>query len=122
NIAIRDGQIFLLIAFRVTAVFLTAPLFGSSNIPAQVKIGFAFIICFIIYPVIDKSFNLPTDTILFALLILKQVFIGALIGYATYLVFVGIQLSGQIIDLQMGFGIVNVIDPTSNIQVSIMGQ
>ncbi len=122
NIAIREGQIFLLIVFRVTAVFLTAPLFGSGNIPAQVKIGFAFIICFIIYPVIDKSFNMPTDTILFALLILKQVFIGALIGYATYLVFAGIQLSGQIIDLQMGFGIVNVIDPMSNMQVSIIGQ
>jgi len=122
NIFLSDAQIFLLIAFRVTAIFLTAPIFGSANIPSRIKIGFAFIICFILYPIIDKNFILPTDALMFSFLILKQVFLGAIIGYATYLVFAGIQLSGQIVDLQMGFGIVNVLDPMSNLQVSIMGQ
>jgi len=35
---------------------------------------------------------------------------------------VGVQFGGQIIGTQMGFGIVNVLDPQSNSQVSLIAQ
>ncbi|NTW15965.1 MAG: flagellar biosynthetic protein FliR, partial [Syntrophaceae bacterium] len=38
------------------------------------------------------------------------------------LIFDGIQLAGQLIGFQMGFSIVNVIDPVNNEQVSIIAQ
>ena len=41
------------------------------------------------------------------------------IGYATYVVMSGIYLAGQLIDTQIGFGSVNVLDATSNIQVPL---
>jgi flagellar biosynthesis protein FliR len=75
-----------------------------------------------LYLVLDKNIQLPAGTMSYILVVFKQIMIGAVIGYASYLIFAAIQLAGQIIDLQMGFGIVNVIDPLSNNQVSIMGQ
>ena len=45
-----------------------------------------------------------------------------IIGHTAYLLFTGIQMAGQIVDIQAGFGLVNVVDPTSNTQVSILGQ
>jgi flagellar biosynthetic protein FliR len=50
---------------------------------------------------------------------MKEFITGILIGYVSYLIFTAIYLAGQIIDMQMGFGIVNVMDPVSNIQVPI---
>jgi flagellar biosynthetic protein FliR len=51
-----------------------------------------------------------------------EVMIGAVIGMIARLIFAGIQLAGQLIGFQMGFAIVNVIDPAFSLQVSIIAQ
>jgi len=122
NLALLELQIFLLVFIRVSSIFLTAPIIGSRNIPVFAKIGTAFLVSFIIYPVIEHNIKLPADIIGYGIYIFKQIIAGVIIGFTAYLIFAAIQLSGQIIDLQMGFGIVNVIDPLSNMQVSIIGQ
>ncbi|MEC9381189.1 MAG: flagellar biosynthetic protein FliR, partial [Candidatus Latescibacterota bacterium] len=50
------------------------------------------------------------------------VLMGVVMGFVVLLLFVAIQFAGQLAGLQMGFGIVNVIDPQSSNQLSIMGQ
>jgi flagellar biosynthetic protein FliR len=115
-------EIFLLVFLRISALFMTAPILGTKTVPMIPKIGFAFLVSFIIYPVLDHNILLPSSSLSYALIASKQVLLGVIIGYASYIIFAAIQLSGQIIDLQMGFGIVNVIDPMSNTQVSIIGQ
>ena len=122
NPALFQAQVFMLIAIRLTAVFMSAPILNSGNIPVQVKIAFAFLTAFLIFPVVDKNVVLPADTVSYGILIFNQVLVGVIVGFAAYLIFAAIQLAGQIVDLQMGFGIVNVIDPMSNTQVSIIGQ
>ena len=49
-------------------------------------------------------------------------FIGLIIGYASRLVFAGVQMAGHLVGFQMGFGIVNVIDPSTSSQVSVTSQ
>lgn len=122
NLALYQLQIFLIEFIRISSVFLTAPIIGSRNIPVLVKISFAFLLTLLIYPIVIKDFILPDNLISYIVLIFQQVFLGVIIGFLSYLVFAAMQLAGQIIDLQMGFGIVNVIDPMSNTQVSIIGQ
>jgi flagellar biosynthetic protein FliR len=122
NLALFQLQVFLLEFIRISSIFLTAPIIGSRNIPFLVKISFAFILTLLIYPVFTKNYNLPGDILSYSILIFQQIIIGVIIGFLSYLVFIAIQLAGQIIDLQIGFGIVNVIDPLSNTQVSIIGQ
>jgi flagellar biosynthesis protein FliR len=39
----------------------------------------------------------------------------------SFLVFSALHIAGQIIDMQIGFGMVNVLDPTMNTQVPITG-
>lgn len=48
--------------------------------------------------------------------------IGITIGFAGRLVFAGVQLAGQLAGFQMGFAIVNVFDPITSAQVSIIAQ
>jgi len=122
NLALKEFEIFILVVTRITAIFLSAPLFGSRNVPTLVKVAIACLIGFIVYPVISHNIVIPQDTMSYSALLLKQVLVGVVIGYSVYMIFAAIQLAGQIIDLQMGFGIVNVIDPMSNMQVSIIGQ
>ena len=48
--------------------------------------------------------------------------IGVIIGFTARLLFAAVQLAGQLVGFQMGFGIVNVIDPQTSAQVSIIAQ
>ena len=54
--------------------------------------------------------------------ILRELLVGLTLGFIIRLVFDGIQLGGQFIGYQMGFAIVNVIDPYSSTQVSIISR
>ena len=40
-------------------------------------------------------------------------------GYVAYLSYTAIYIAGELIDMKIGFGVVNVIDPISNIQVPV---
>ena len=56
------------------------------------------------------------------LLILKEALVGILIGFIAYVIMSSIQTAGGFIDFQMGFGMVNVMDPQTGAQSPIMGQ
>jgi flagellar biosynthetic protein FliR len=50
-----------------------------------------------------------------------ELLVGCAIGFVSNMIFAGIQLAGQLMDMQMGFGIVNVVDPLSGTQVPLLG-
>ena len=45
------------------------------------------------------------------ILVLKEFVVGITLGYVSYLIFTAIYLAGHLIDMQIGFGVVNIIDP-----------
>jgi len=38
------------------------------------------------------------------------------------LITVSVQLAGHLIDMQIGFGLVNIVDPISGRQITVIGQ
>lgn len=56
------------------------------------------------------------------LIIIKELLIGIATGLIGRFLFVGVQFGGQVIGTQMGFGIVNVLDPQNNAQISLVAQ
>ena len=53
---------------------------------------------------------------------MADVTIGLGIAYISRLIFAAVQVAGTIVDFQMGFGVVNVIDPQTDTQVSVTAQ
>jgi flagellar biosynthetic protein FliR len=123
NAGTNDLIVYILVLTRISGVFFMAPVLGSRNIPPQVKIGLSLIFALLLMPFIappplDNNINLVALTLMIA----KELSVGAIIGFTATLIFTGFLLAGQIIDFQMGFGMVNVVDPLSNVSVSIIGQ
>jgi flagellar biosynthetic protein FliR len=58
---------------------------------------------------------------MFLAAMVMEIVVGFTIGFVAYVVFAAIQLAGQLMDMQMGFGIVNVVDPLSGTQIPLMG-
>ena len=114
-------HIFLLILLRVSALLIVAPIFGHRLYLARAKIGLAFMVSLVVYPLVD-GLEVPPGLFPYAVMMIGEVIMGLVLGYAVLLLFIGIQFAGQLSGLQMGFGIVNVIDPASHDQISIIGQ
>jgi len=113
-------EVFLLVFVRMTGLFVIAPVFGRRNIPAYFKIGFSFFMALIlINTAAVQGLSGDLSVFSYALAVIKEFIVGISIGFISYLTFTAIYIAGEVIDMQIGFGIVNVIDPASNIQIPV---
>ncbi len=115
-------DVFVLMFIRVTALVMTSPLFGRRNIPNIAKIGLCVSLTYIVFA---SRLSLPAIEIRgiweFAMLCVLELLFGVIIGYVVSVFFTLVQTAGYVIDMQMGFGMVNVFDVQNNISVPITG-
>jgi len=114
---------FFLIFIRVSGILFAAPLFGDPLIPNQLRISLGLVITLILTPVIKLNpWSSTPGPFIFLYLVVGELLIGLIIGFAAKLLFAGVQLSGQLIGYQMGFAVANVLDPISGSQVSLFAE
>lgn len=109
----------LAIGVRLTGLMLFAPFLGSAVIPARVKAIFVLAMTFLLYPSVKQQ-NLPQSLGEWPMLIFIEFAIGVGMGIATNLVFEGAQLAGQILGVQMGYSLVNILDPQSQVDTTVV--
>lgn len=113
---------FLLVFVRISGIFTAAPIFGSRNFPLYAKAGFALLLAYILHPLIySAKVTIPDQLLSYMFVLAGELLIGLLIGFASTFVFSAVQMAGQLLDMQIGFGIVNVIDPQFGQQVPLVG-
>ena len=109
----------LVIGARLTGLMLFAPFFGSVAIPARVKAAFVIAMTALLYPVL--SGKLPSlEVSQWPMTVLGELVIGAAIGIATNIVFDGVQMAGQVLSVQMGYSLVNILDPQTQVESTVM--
>lgn len=113
---------FLLIFARLSGLFITAPIFSSKQIPVRLKIFILVVLAGSLAFFIPARLPAQTDTpALFLWALVVELVVGFTIGFVVNLILAAIQLAGQLMDMQLGFGIVNVVDPQSGAQIPLMG-
>lgn len=99
---------------RMLALMAIAPVFSHSSIPMQVKVGIALAVTLAIAPVVNSP---SVDGLLevsgFVALV-HNILVGVALGFAIRLVFVGIELAGQLIGLQIGLSFASYFNPDTN--------
>ncbi|MCC5828988.1 MAG: flagellar biosynthetic protein FliR [Phycisphaeraceae bacterium] len=123
----------LLVMFRLTGLFVLAPMFGSSVVPGRIKVLLAVGLSLCVYPMLlapeqasaawygriaDEGINLYQLGSLVGL----ELLIGLVIGYGATLPLIGMQIGGRIIDQQMGLGLAGVINPDLDEEAGVVGQ
>ena len=117
---VNSIALFFLVFLRVTGMFVVSPIFGRQNIPVYYKIGFSFFIALIM----TSSSAIVSPAVYgnaaeYVYLAVREFIVGASIGFIPYLMFSVIYIAGQMIDMKIGFSMVNVLDPVSNVQIPI---
>jgi len=111
-ISIAQTQLFFLALTRVLAILVQVPVFGSEVIPSQIKLGLGVVLAMIVLPWNPLPASVEAiPWILYATLILRELVIGLLAGFAAALTFGAFQITGKLIDMSSGFGAGQVFNP-----------
>jgi flagellar biosynthetic protein FliR len=123
NFPLDQVVLLFFIMVRVSAILFSMPFLSARNVPLLLKTGLALTVSLMLMPQLSVTApTLPSSPIGFAIGVASEVGIGLIIGLAVQLLFVGIQMAGQIAGFQMGFAIANVVDPVSSIQIPMLSQ
>lgn len=113
---------FLMVFGRLSGLFISAPIFSSRQLPGRIKILIIILLAAVMTSFVPVKFAVSLDTPAYLIAAWAlEVFIGYSIGFIAFVVFAAIQLAGQLMDMQIGFGMVNVLDPQSGTQIPLMG-
>lgn len=121
--ALEHAQLWLLFLLRAGGFIFVAPLFSTRLGPPQFRIGLTVFLALISFVAWAPAVHLPDITLgSFVPLALSELALGLLLGFSMGLMLVAFQFAGQLVGYQMGFAMVNVLDPHSQNQVSLVGE
>ncbi len=109
----------LTVGVRLSGLMLFAPFFGSVVIPARIKAIFVFALTVLLFPSVGQQIVTPSLAG-WPMLVFTEFLIGMGMGIATNLVFEAVQLTGQILGVQMGYSLVNILDPQSQVDTTVV--
>ena len=125
DLAALEAQLWLwmLAMLRPGAAFLAAPVFGSPNVPVQLRLIVSLAIGM---PALDLvPFGLPADGLVsvagFAL-IAGEILVGLAMGFAVQIGFAAASIAGEAIGNTMGLGFASMVDPMSGSSTSALSQ
>lgn len=116
---IENFEFYLFILVRITGFIYTAPFFSLKNVPVRVKVGLAIFMAAILFYTVPYDSPEYSGVFAFAIIVVKEALAGAIMGLFANIAYNIVSFAGQIIDMEIGFSMVNELDPISNIQTTI---
>ena len=121
EVALGQFELFVLILIRLASFVYAAPFFNTANVPRKFKVGFAIALSVIVYA-IHPDMSVEYDNMIdYCIIALQEVIVGVILGAASFFCVQIIQFSGKIIDMDIGISMAQLYDPTTRMQVGIMG-
>jgi flagellar biosynthetic protein FliR len=109
----------LTIGVRLSGLMLFAPFFSSVVIPVRVKAILVLALSLMLYPAVGQTIDTRVMTN-WPMVVFTEFLVGAGMGIATNVVFEAVQLSGQVLGVQMGYSLVNILDPQTQVDTTVM--
>lgn len=112
-------ETFFLVLVRISAFVYTAPILSMRRIPVRVKAGFSMFLAIILF--YSASLTLPeyNGEIGYAIIVVKEAIAGALMGLFANIAYYILDFAGHIMDMEIGFSMINQLDPVSGVQTTI---
>ena len=114
-------DLLLLVFVRFLGIFVILPVFSGQNIPMVAKLGLALGISVIFMAngmtVVPDYFSMWE----YFGIIVNEFITGFILAFVVYVMFSIFYFVGQLVDYQIGFSMVSVYDPITQIQAPITG-
>jgi len=112
----------MLVATRLTGLFLFTPLLRSATVPRIFKAVFAFMFAIALYPSVPHLDPMVTiDTVQLMPLLFAELLIGISIGLIAAMPFYAMQMGGFVMGYQVGLSLAESFNPELDSSGSVIG-
>lgn len=108
--------VFMLVAARIAGLLMFQPLVGGIAVPWQVRALLIIGLAALVAPVVHLAAGAPADPGVIAFALMTEIGLGAAMGVALRMVFVGMQIGGQLIAQESGVAFAQIADPNSGVE------
>lgn len=114
---------FLLVLARISAFFVTWPVLSMGNVPPFVKALFSLAVTLILFPLVGwRSIDPQFLQNEFIFLVVKEVFIGVVMGFVARSFFFAIEAGGQMISDALGLSNAQILNPVADARTTVIEQ
>lgn len=118
-----NAVLFMLIATRLSAMVMVAPVLSARTIPVMVKAGLVVLVSFVTLPFVAAAGGtVPSGLLEILMLVAREALIGFAFGLVAQMLFAAVQTAGSYLDFGAGFAIAQAFDPATNATVSVLGR
>ncbi len=104
---------------RISGLLIFAPFLGSSSIPMRVKAGLAVALTFLLYPVCGPA-RISLSELSWGRVMVSEAVVGLVMGLSVQFIFDAAQVAGQLLGIQMGYSLVNILDPQTQVDTPVL--
>ena len=119
---IHSFSIYVWPLVRLSGFALSLPILSSAVTPAKIRLLFVIYLALIIAPLHPEWPSLLSVSAFSMISLVKEFFIGLLMGTIIQFVFQAFVIGGQVIAMQAGLGFATLIDPASKSSVPLLSQ
>lgn len=110
----------VLVFIRIGAILFALPIFGDQPTSVKLRVLLSIALASVVYPIVPNHWMKvpPAEALEFAIVVIKEILIGVLIGYVTRIAFDGLIMAAHICGYQMGFGTAGLLIQDAGAQMS----
>jgi len=109
----------VLVLVRISGILVFAPFFSSNALTMRTKAVFVGALAYLLAPLVASLPHAQTQITYSA--VIGEIGVGLVYGLSLALMSEMLLFAGQIVGVQFSFSMVNLLDPTSNIQTPLLG-
>lgn len=107
---------------RISAMFISIPVFSVNTLPARLKVMLSLLITFVLFPTLPEMPAVELFSAEGLAIGIQQMMIGLSTGFILQMVFSILLFAGQSIAYSMGLGFASLVDPTTGVQTPVIAQ
>ncbi len=116
-----EFQSFLVLISRIGGIVAAFPMLSGRAVPAKIKIALVVMLGLALSPLIHLP-PLSRDAIEMTAGLVSELLIGLVIGLAVRLLFGALEVAGELLGTQIGFGAVQLLDPMTAQHSSLLSE
>lgn len=111
---------FFLVFGRTGGLIISAPFWGGRGMPGLVRVWVAVLLSVAIYPLIEARALPQANLVFLVVAFVGEVLLGLVLGWTAQILFSGLHVAGQQLEIKMGLGLGQLVDPQSGAQTTII--
>jgi flagellar biosynthesis protein FliR len=114
-----------LLALRLGPLFVVAPVLGLGQVPVRLRVLLAFALVVVLLPTLAAAGGAapmrPMGPERLMVAALGETVLGAALAFGLIATFAAFQFGGRVLDIQIGFGVATLFDPSTRNQAPLLG-